>query len=74
MSGSLLELDAIAAVVIGGTSLAGGRATMVGTFLGVITFAFVFNLLTLLNLPIEIPVHRAGAIILAAVLIQRRDT
>ena len=47
VSGKLYELDAIAAVVIGGTSLAGGRATIVGTFLGVITFALIFNLLTL---------------------------
>ena len=39
VAGQLYELDAIAAVVIGGTSLAGGRATIVGTFLGVITFA-----------------------------------
>ena len=39
ISGKLYELDAIAAVVIGGTSLAGGRATIVGTVLGVITFA-----------------------------------
>jgi ribose transport system permease protein len=73
VAGSLLELDAIAAVVIGGTSLAGGRATMLGTFLGVITFAIVFNLLTLLNLPIESQYIVRGAIILAAVLIQRRE-
>jgi ribose transport system permease protein len=73
VSGSLLELDAIAAVVIGGTSLAGGRATMLGTFLGVITFAIVFNLLTLLNLPIESQYIVRGGIILAAVLIQRRE-
>src|SRR3954449_7174321 len=37
VSGNLYELDAIGAVVIGGTSLAGGRATIVGTFLGVLT-------------------------------------
>ncbi|MGH9243377.1 MAG: ABC transporter permease [Acidimicrobiales bacterium] len=73
VSGSLLELDAIAAVVIGGTSLAGGRATITGTFLGVITFALVFNLLTLLNLPIEYQHIVRGGIILAAVLIQRRE-
>jgi ribose transport system permease protein len=73
VSGNLLELDAIAAVVIGGTSLAGGRATLVGTFLGVITFAVVFNLLTLLNLPIESQFIVRGGIILAAVLIQRRE-
>ena len=35
VSGELLELDAIGAIVVGGTSLAGGRATIVGTFMGV---------------------------------------
>jgi ribose transport system permease protein len=71
--GNLYELDAIAAVVIGGTSLAGGRATIVGTFLGVITFALIFNLLTLMGLAIEIQQITKGAIILAAVLLQRRE-
>ncbi len=73
VSGQLYELDAIAAVVIGGTSLAGGRATIVGTVLGVITFALVFNLLTLMNLAVEIQSITKGAIILAAVLLQRRN-
>jgi len=72
VAGSLYELDAIAAVVIGGSSLAGGRATIVGTVLGVITFALIFNLLTLMDLPVEIQQITKGAIILAAVLIQRR--
>ena len=71
--GELYELDAIAAVVIGGTALAGGRATIVGTFLGVITFALIFNLLTLMDLAVEIQQVTKGLIILAAVLIQRRD-
>jgi ribose transport system permease protein len=71
--GNLYELDAIAAVVIGGTSLAGGRATIVGTFLGVITFALIFNLLTLMDLAVEIQQVTKGLIILAAVLIQRRE-
>ena len=70
--GNLYELDAIAAVVIGGTALAGGRATIVGTFLGVITFALIFNLLTLMDLAVEIQQVTKGLIILAAVLIQRR--
>src|SRR3954471_10017487 len=73
VSGQLYELDAIAAVVIGGTSLAGGRATIVGTVLGVITFALVFNLLTLMNLAVEIQSITKGLIILAAVLLQRRS-
>jgi ribose transport system permease protein len=73
VAGNLLELDAIAAVVIGGTSLAGGRASIVGTFLGVLTFALIFNLLTLMDLPIEVQQVTKGVIILAAVLIQRRE-
>jgi ribose transport system permease protein len=71
--GNLYELDAIAAVVIGGTALSGGRATVVGTFLGVLTFALIFNLLTLMDLPTEIQQITKGVIILAAVLIQRRE-
>jgi ribose transport system permease protein len=73
VSGNLLELDAIGAVVIGGTSLAGGRATIVGTFLGVIVFAIIFNLLTQLNLATEWQQIVKGVIILAAVLIQRPE-
>jgi ribose transport system permease protein len=73
VAGNLLELDAIAAVVIGGTALAGGRATIVGTFLGVVTFALIFNLLTIMNMAVEIQQITKGAIILAAVLIQRKQ-
>jgi ribose transport system permease protein len=72
VAGSLYELQAIAAVVIGGTSLAGGRATIVGTFLGVITFALIFNLLTLMDLAVEIQQIINGLIIVAAVLVQRK--
>lgn len=72
--GTFYELDAIAAVVIGGTSLRGGRSSIIGTFLGVLTFAVIFNLLTLLDMAIEIQQIVKGLIILAAVLIQRKDT
>ena len=71
VSGQLLELDAIGATVIGGTSLSGGKATIVGTFLGVMVFAVIFNLLTQLNLATEWQQIVKGVIILAAVLIQR---
>jgi ribose transport system permease protein len=74
VAGNLYELDAIAAVVIGGSSLAGGRATIVGTFLGVITFALIFNLLTLMNLAVEVQLVTKGLIILAAVLVQRKES
>ena len=67
-----LELDAIAAVVIGGSSLAGGRCTMVGTFFGVITFALIFNLLTLMNVESQLQQILRGIIILGAVAVQRQ--
>ena len=73
VSGQLLELDAIGAVVVGGTSLNGGRATIVGTFLGVMVFAIIFNLLTQLDLATEWQQIVKGVIILAAVLIQRPE-
>jgi ribose transport system permease protein len=72
--GNGLELDAIAAVVIGGTSLAGGRSTIVGTFFGVITFALIFNLLTLMNVESAVQQILRGVIILGAVAVQRRDS
>ena len=73
ISGNLLELDAIGATVIGGTSLAGGKATIGGTFMGVVVFAMIFNLLTQLNLATEWQQIVKGVIILAAVLIQRPE-
>jgi ribose transport system permease protein len=73
VSGNLYELDAIGAVVIGGTSLAGGRATIVGTFLGVLTFALIFSLMTQLNLSTEVQQVTKGGIVLGAVLLQRPE-
>jgi ribose transport system permease protein len=73
VSGNLYELDAIGAVVIGGTSLAGGRASIVGTFLGVLTFALIFSLMTQLNLSTETQQVTKGLIVLGAVLLQRPE-
>jgi ribose transport system permease protein len=73
VSGNLYELDAIGAVVIGGTSLAGGRASIVGTFLGVLTFALIFSLMTQLDLSTEVQQVVKGAIVLGAVLLQRPE-
>jgi len=44
------ELEVIAAVVIGGASVFGGRGTVMGTFLGVLLFAIINNSLTLLRI------------------------
>jgi ribose transport system permease protein len=73
VSGNLYELDAIGAVVIGGTSLAGGRATIGGTFLGVLTFALIFSLMTQMDLSTEVQQVVKGAIVLGAVLLQRPE-
>jgi ribose transport system permease protein len=70
--GDLYELDAIAAVIIGGTLLTGGRGTLIGSILGVLVFTTITNLFVLNNLPTEVQNIAKGLIIVAAVLLQRR--
>jgi ribose transport system permease protein len=70
--GTLYELDAIAAVVIGGTLLIGGRGTIVGTVLGVLIFTTLGNVFTLNNLSSSAQDVARGAIIVLAVLLQTR--
>lgn len=70
--GNLLELDTIAAVVIGGTLLSGGRGTIVGTVLGVLIFTTLTNVFTLNNLDTSTQNVAKGVIIVAAVLLQQR--
>ncbi|MEY8144317.1 ABC transporter permease [Falsihalocynthiibacter sp. CO-5D18] len=69
-AGMGLELDAIAAVVIGGTSLMGGRGTVAGTMVGVLIFGFLGNILQLNNIDSNTQLVLKGVIIVAAVLIQ----
>lgn len=70
--GNLLELDTIAAVVIGGTLLSGGRGTIVGTVFGVLIFTTLSNVFTLNNVDTSTQAVAKGAIIIAAVLLQQR--
>ncbi|WP_018638324.1 ABC transporter permease [Parafrankia elaeagni] len=70
--GTLYELDAIAAVIIGGTLLSGGRGSLIGSILGVLIFTTITNLFILNNLSTPIQNIAKGAIIVAAVLLQRR--
>ncbi|WP_244931575.1 ABC transporter permease [Nocardioides sp. W7] len=70
--GGLYELDAIAAVVIGGTLLSGGRGTIVGTVIGVLIFTTLTNVFTLNNRSFSEQSLLKGAIIVAAVLLQQR--
>jgi len=68
-AGLMLELDVIAAVVVGGTSLAGGRGSVLGTFLGTMLIAILRNGLNLLNVNSYIQQVVVGAVILMAVLL-----
>ena len=70
--GGLYELDSIAAVVIGGTLLSGGRGTVVGTVFGVLIFTTLTNVFTLNDLDTSTQAVAKGAIIVAAVLLQQR--
>ncbi|MEU3183434.1 ABC transporter permease [Streptomyces sp. NPDC006923] len=71
-NGNLYELDAIAAAIIGGTLLSGGRGTIVGSVLGVLVFTTITNIFALNNLQSDVQQIAKGAIIVAAVLVQRR--
>jgi len=63
------ELDAIAAVVIGGTSLKGGQGTMLGTIIGALIISVVANGLRILSVPQEWQIVVTGSIIILAVYI-----
>jgi len=72
-NGLFYELDAIAAVVIGGTLLSGGRGSLIGTLIGVLIFTALSNIFTLNNLDTDIQNIAKGAIIVLAVLLQFRS-
>lgn len=71
IGGQGLELDAIAAVVIGGASLFGGRGSIVGTLFGVFVMLFIRNGLNLLNVSPYWQGTAIGSVIIIAVLIER---
>jgi ribose transport system permease protein len=66
------ELDAIAAVVVGGTALAGGRGSIVGTVIGTLVLGLITNLLLLRQIDSNIEMIVKGLIIIVAVWLQRR--
>ncbi|MHA7280855.1 ABC transporter permease [Arthrobacter sp. MDT2-2] len=70
--GLLLELDVIAAVVVGGTLLVGGRGTIMGTVLGVLIFSTLTNVFTQNNLDTSIQALARALILVGAVLLQQR--
>ncbi|NLZ54744.1 MAG: ribose ABC transporter permease [Thermoanaerobacteraceae bacterium] len=73
-AGSGAELDAIAAVVLGGTSLAGGEGHIAGTFIGALIIGVLNNGLNLLNVSSYYQQFAKGVVILIAVLLDRRKS
>lgn len=72
-AGSGYELDAIAAVVLGGTSLAGGVGTILGTVTGALIIGVLNNALNLMNVSSYYQLLAKGVVILIAVLIDRKN-
>jgi len=72
-SGNLYEFEAITAVVVGGTSLAGGKGRIVGTVVGAIILYIVLNMMIMLNISPYLSLAVKGAVILLAVLLQSRE-
>ena len=70
-AGMMYELDVIAAVVVGGTSLQGGRGSVVGTFVGAMLIGVLKNGLNLMNVNSYVQQVVVGVVILAAVMLDQ---
>lgn len=71
-AGTGYELDAIAAVIIGGTAMSGGSGTVIGTLIGAIILGIVNNMLNMLGVSPYLQGTVKGLVIIGAVLIQRK--
>lgn len=72
-AGNGYELDAIAAVVLGGTKLAGGKGKITGTIIGALIIGVLSNALNLLNVSSYFQMIAKGVVILIAVLLDRKN-
>ncbi len=72
-AGQGYELDAIAAVVLGGTSLSGGVGTILGTIIGALIIGILNNALNLLDITSYYQLLVKGLVILVAVLLDRKN-
>ena len=72
-AGSGYEMDAIAAVIVGGTSMSGGKGSIVGTVLGMLIIVVMNNLLTLFGVPPFLREACKGVIVIVAVLLQKKE-
>ncbi|MFD1637069.1 ABC transporter permease subunit [Evansella tamaricis] len=73
-AGMMFELDAIAAVVIGGTSLAGGKGRLFGTLIGVLIIGVLNNGLNIIGVSAFYQQFIKGLVILLAVILDRKST
>jgi len=64
------ELDAIAASIIGGTSMSGGKGSLAGTLMGVLILGIISNILVMWNVSANLQDTVKGVVIIAAVLVQ----
>ncbi|MGO1793845.1 MAG: ribose ABC transporter permease [Oceanisphaera sp.] len=71
-AGTTYELDAIAAVVLGGTSLAGGKGAIMGTLIGALIIGFLNNALNLLDVSSYYQMIAKASVILLAVLVDNK--
>lgn len=71
-AGTSYELDAIAAVVLGGTSLAGGKGAIMGTLIGALIIGFLNNALNLLDVSSYYQMIAKATVILLAVLVDNK--
>lgn len=72
MAGNGYELDAIAAVVLGGTSLTGGKGRIIGTLIGALILGFLNNALNLLGISSNYQMIVKAVVILLAVLVDNK--
>lgn len=72
-AGSGYEMDAIAAVIVGGTSMSGGKGSIIGAVLGMLIIAVMNNLLNLLGVPPFLREACKGVIVIGAVLLQKKE-
>ena len=72
-AGNGYEMDAIAAVIVGGTAMSGGRGTLIGAFLGMLITGVMNNILNSVGVPTFLTEAVKGLIIIFAVLLQKKD-
>lgn len=72
-AGSGYEMDAIAAVVVGGTSMAGGKGSLIGAFIGMLIIGVMNNILNTVGVPTFLCDAVKGFIIIFAVMLQKKD-